>query len=37
MVYPVTVLNHVTCLVIAHKVVLPCLTLISFELYLFVY
>jgi hypothetical protein len=37
MVYLVTGLNHVTCLFIAHKVVLPCLTPISFELYRFVY
>jgi hypothetical protein len=37
MVYLVTVLNHVTWLAIAHKVVLLCLTLISFELYLYVY
>jgi hypothetical protein len=37
MVYLVTILIHVIWLVIAHKVVLPCLTPISFELYLFVY
>jgi hypothetical protein len=37
MVNLVTVLNHVTCLIIAHKVVLSCLTPISFELYLYVY
>jgi hypothetical protein len=36
-VYLVFFLNHVTCLVIAHKFVLPCLTPISFELCLFVY
>jgi hypothetical protein len=37
MVYLVTVLIHVTWLVIAHKVVLPCLTPISFELSFYVY
>jgi hypothetical protein len=30
--YLVTIIYHVTCLVIAHKVVLPCLTPISYEL-----
>jgi hypothetical protein len=30
--YLVTIIYHVTCLVLAHKVVLPCLTLISYEL-----
>jgi hypothetical protein len=30
--YLVTIIYHVTCVVLAHKVVLPCLTLISYEL-----
>jgi hypothetical protein len=30
--YLVTIIYHVTCLVLAHEVVLPCLTPISYEL-----